>query len=104
MNSATERLSDDAPDFPPNSLPFDESALDKLKGTYDLRAEDAGDAPVWCGCCTRVSRYGDWAAAGQCPDCREPLYARFLWSDLCRIKPSLPDAPPVGKTIAVYDF
>ena len=106
MNSTAANLPDAVTDLVPDDLPFDDSALDKLKGSYALRAMDDADALAWCGCCTTVSRSGDWATGGGggCPQCREPIYARFLWSDLRRIKPRLPEAALVGQAIAVYEY
>ena len=94
-----------APETLANDLPFDDAALDKLKGSYALLCVEKGDgALTWCGRCTTVSHCGDWAGGDRCPHCREPLYARFLWDELRRIKPALPPTPPVGEVVAVYDF
>ena len=45
MNGTAAPRSDDVPEFAAE-LPFDESALDTLKGSYSVPAVDAGDAPA----------------------------------------------------------
>ncbi len=83
----------------PEQTLYDKALLDRL--TFDDGSHDTLKATLnglaWCASCHIISRMADWWTQDKCPHCLEPVFARFAWSDLRRINPTLPEKPPLGQ-------